>query len=67
MLPQLTENSRQRLSENKNYKIFLEEVKDPSEALRPFGSNDLQMEESVNILKDMILLRDRKAAVSLGG
>ncbi|AAP04938.1 S41 family peptidase [Chlamydia caviae] len=67
MLPQLTANSKQRLSENKNYKIFLDELKDPSEAIRPFGSNDLQMEESVNILKDMILLRERKAAISLGG
>ncbi|MFJ1509164.1 S41 family peptidase [Chlamydia crocodili] len=63
MLPQLTANSKQRLSENKNYKIFLDELKDPSEAIRPFGSNDLQMEESVNILKDMILLRDRKSLI----
>ncbi|MEF9496621.1 MULTISPECIES: tail-specific protease Tsp [Chlamydia] len=67
MLPQLTANSKQRLSENKNYKIFLDELKDPSDAVRPFGSNDLQMEESVNILKDMILLRHGKSAISLGG
>ncbi|BAE81591.1 cell division related penicillin-binding proteinase [Chlamydia felis Fe/C-56] len=67
MLPQLSANSQQRLNENKNYKIFLDELKGSSDEMRSFGSNDLQMEESVNILKDMILLRDRKASVSLGG
>ncbi|WP_348663726.1 tail-specific protease Tsp [Chlamydia vaughanii] len=67
MLPQLAANSQQRLETNKNYKIFLSELKEPSEAIRPYGSNDLQMEESVNILKDMILLRDKRVSCSLGG
>ncbi|EPP37747.1 hypothetical protein BOKEGFJH_00020 [Chlamydia avium] len=66
MLPQLIANSQQRLGTNKNYKIFQEKLKHTVKDSLTYGSNDLQMEESVNVLKDMILLRS-KQLYSLGG
>lgn len=58
MLPQLIANSHQRLKKNKNYSLFLEMLKQPDEDEKYYGSNDIQMEESVNIVKDMIFLRE---------
>ncbi|WP_201456671.1 S41 family peptidase [Chlamydia sp. 17-3921] len=60
MLPQLLKNSKQRLATNKNYQTFLSQLKTLEENENSYGVNDLQMEESVNILKDMILLRSHK-------
>ena len=56
MLPQLIANSQKRLEMNKNYKIFQEKLKHTIEDNQTYGSNDLQMEEAVNVVKDMILL-----------
>ena len=56
LLPTLVSNSERRVSENKNYQAFLKKVRDKEEAPH-FGENDLQMEESINIVKDMILLQ----------
>lgn len=67
MLPQLIANSKQRLEKNKNYKIFQDKLKQTVEDNLTYGSNDLQMEESVNVLKDMILLRNKHLGYSLGG
>ncbi|AAF39535.1 PDZ domain-containing protein [Chlamydia trachomatis] len=57
MLPQLVENSQQRLEKNKNFEIFVQHLKKTDKQEQSFGSNDLQMEETVNIVKDMILLQ----------
>lgn len=59
MLPQLIANSQKRLEMNKNYKIFQEKLKHTVEDNQTYGSNDLQMEEAVNVVKDMILLRHK--------
>jgi carboxyl-terminal processing protease len=56
-LPVLQENSEYRISKNKNYQIFLKDIKDAEPVKSSgFGKNDLQMEESINIIKDMIFL-----------
>ncbi|MFZ0566350.1 MAG: S41 family peptidase [Chlamydiales bacterium] len=57
MIPVLKENSRKRLVQNKNFQQFLKKAKEKSES--DFGSNDLQMEEAVSILKDMILISEK--------
>lgn len=55
----LQANSKQRLIDNLNYQKFIKHLQgDHTES--NFGANDLQMEESVNILKDMILLQKNK-------
>ncbi|MEG3030949.1 MAG: S41 family peptidase [Victivallaceae bacterium] len=61
ILPNLVINSKIRLENNRNYENFLSVLKNAFETTgtykeASFGSNDLQMEESVNIIKDMILL-----------
>lgn len=63
MLPQLSANSKQRLMTNRNYALFLENLKTPNSS-KTYGRNDIQMEESINILKDMILLQKQRASCS---
>jgi carboxyl-terminal processing protease len=53
-LTQLKANSKKRIESNRNYQIFINKLQHKEE--KEFGYNDLQMEESVNIVKDMILL-----------
>ena len=67
-LVQLQKNSKQRLANNKNYQAFLnlinhksaEPLKQDDDSEEPvkknFGSNDLQLAETYNIIKDMIYL-----------
>jgi len=50
----LKANSERRLQENKNFQAFLQTVQE--EEVAEYGQRDLQMAESVNILKDMIFL-----------
>ena len=60
MLPTLKENSHKRIEQNKNYQVFLKEIQQKVEPISEhFGCNDLQMEEAVNILKDMIFLSNQ--------
>ncbi len=62
MIPQLSLNSQKRLENNKNFQLFLQKIKEeikPDEVIE-YGSNDLQMDESVNIVKDMIFLSDQQ-------
>jgi carboxyl-terminal processing protease len=59
IIPILRTNSERRIQQNKNFQLFLKEVK---EELKPiqvatFGVNDLQMDEAVNIIKDIILIQ----------
>jgi len=82
LLPTLNKNSQYRLEHNKNYQAFLKQIKgikdesaseeseDESTSEQPgktdFGVDDLQMNEAVNIVKDMILLhsQDNKGVAS---
>jgi len=61
LVPQLKANSQKRVAQNRNFQIFLQKIKGelkPEEVLHS-GSNDLQMDESVNIVKDMIFLSNQ--------
>ncbi len=58
-LDALQVNSKQRVHNNKNYQNFLKELKkknfDEDEDPDQFGQNDLQLAETYNIVKDLIL------------
>lgn len=58
MIPSLKANSNRRIAQNRNFQLFLEKIKEEIEPIEvyKFGANDLQMDESVNIVKDMIFL-----------
>jgi len=58
MLPTLAKNSKYRIKNNPNYQLFLDNV-DKKEM--DIGSNDLQMQEAVNIVKDMISISHEKS------
>lgn len=63
-LTTLSTNSKKRIDDNKNYKNFLQEIQKSSEdesPLLPYGQNDLQLEETFNIMKDLILLINQKS------
>lgn len=58
-LPILAENSEKRLEADKFYQAFMEDIEldDPSpERLELYGQHDPQLKETVNIMKDLILL-----------
>ena len=57
----LKKNSDSRLTSNKNYQNFLKEIdkKDLSDdSPEEFGLNDLQLEETINIIKDLIFISE---------
>ncbi len=54
-------NSSERIAQNKNYQIFLKEISkkdEPIENPEFFGQNDLQLNETINIMKDLILFME---------
>jgi len=61
----LRKNSKARIDKDKNYQVFLKELdeleKDAEESdaeeVEAFGKNDLQLVETYNIMKDLILLQ----------
>ncbi len=58
-LDNIRKNSNFRIEKNLNYQSFLKEVKKEEfdiENMERYGQNDLQLEESLNIMKDLILL-----------
>lgn len=60
-LEQLKKNSDHRLTHDKNYQNFLKEIQKKSDEIDPenpeqFGQNDLQLQESYNLMKDLIFL-----------
>ncbi|MCF7852281.1 MAG: PDZ domain-containing protein [Simkaniaceae bacterium] len=60
-IPKLQENVEHRISLNPNYVAFLEDMKKdsddlPRDSTKKYGKNDLQLEESFNVMKDLILL-----------
>lgn len=58
----LKQNSAYRIENNKNYQIFLKDLKkkdtevEEPEDEDPFGKNDLQLNETYNVMKDLIFL-----------
>lgn len=73
MLPALRKNSEHRIAQNKNYQFFLKGAAESEESggsdeddwespgkNKTFGEDDLEMEEGVNVLKDMIALRSQE-------
>lgn len=62
-LEKLRKNSEMRINQNKNYQNFLKELtkKDElAESFEFFGQNDLQLTETLNVMKDFILFLDRE-------
>jgi carboxyl-terminal processing protease len=61
-LPTLQKNSQERIKNNKNYQNFLHEIKKKDdiedETSDHFGQNDLQLNETYNIMKDLIYLHE---------
>lgn len=60
----LKKNSEYRIGHDKNYQGFLKEIHKKSEDVdfenpEEFGQNDLQLQESYNIMKDLILMMQR--------
>ncbi len=56
-LTKLRENSTSRLKSNKDYQYFLDGLKEENEEEElHFTQNDLQLQETLNIIKDMIYL-----------
>jgi carboxyl-terminal processing protease len=70
-LDRLKENSAKRMSANKNYQQFLKALKDEEEEEEEeeatFGQNDLQLEETYSIMKDLILLLKLAPQQSVAG
>lgn len=78
LLPTLRKNSEYRIAHDKNYQYFLKdgneedlsEIEDewdvPGKKNKTFGEDDLQMQEGVNILKDMILLHSLENKTTQG-
>jgi carboxyl-terminal processing protease len=62
----LRKNAEYRIEHNKNYQTFLKEIKKEkdttieTETEEQFGQNDLQLTETYNIMKDLILLINEK-------
>ncbi|MBA3957744.1 MAG: PDZ domain-containing protein [Parachlamydiaceae bacterium] len=63
MLPALRKNSAKRIANNKEYQAIMQQA-ESSIGLPSFRENDPQMEEAVNIVKDMILLQQSKGTLS---
>lgn len=58
LIPILRVNSARRVEQNRNFQNFLKNVKEKVQPIESssFGVNDLQMDEGVNIIKDMIFM-----------
>lgn len=75
MLPTLKKNSAYRIEHNKNYQMFLKQLNgdevnmelfknsgendDIQDGQTNYGHEDLQMQEAVNVIKDMIYLHNK--------
>lgn len=59
----LKKHAEQRIANNKNYQNFLKEIEKKDELGEPtlfYGLNDLQLEETIKIMKDYILLAEKE-------
>lgn len=64
-LEALRKNSDQRLTLNQNYQNFLKEINKKDQLAEPvdnFGQTDLQLTETINVMKDLVLLMSLKKA-----
>lgn len=62
----LKQNSQERIMSNKNYQNFLKEIQNKegiTEALEEYGNNDLQIEETANIMKDLIYILEGEESI----
>ncbi|MFI5343109.1 MAG: S41 family peptidase [Chlamydiales bacterium] len=63
-LDQIQSNSEQRIQASLNYQNFLKELKKKedmdSDHVEKFGQNDLQLEETYDIMKDLIVILQEK-------
>lgn len=60
-IEKLKDNSKVRLENNLNYQNLMKEIKKKdagNDEVENFGQNDLQLEETTKIMKDLILLMD---------
>lgn len=59
-LAQLKKNSAYRILNNQNYQNLIKEIKKKNQGddspIEPFGQDDLQLQEGVNITKDLLML-----------
>lgn len=63
----LKKNSQQRITGNKNYQNFLAEIRKKrfdAESVEFFGQSDLQLAESMNIMKDLLFLMQVKDSMN---
>lgn len=61
-LPQLLKNSSHRLKNDLDHQNLLKAISNKNSSTAPsIGSNDLQLQEAVNIMKDLIFLKSRAA------
>lgn len=63
----LKKNAEQRVANNKNYQNFLKEMEKKDELIEStlfFGLNDLQLEETVKVMKDYILLAEKEKTLA---
>lgn len=72
MLPELRANSAARLASNQKYQAFLKNLEAHASQRLAQGSSvskdeDLQMSEALNILKDMLTIREQQGSVATGG
>lgn len=59
----LRKNAEKRIATNKNYQNFLKEITKKDELAETnlfFGLNDLQLEETIKVMKDYILLTEKE-------
>lgn len=60
----LKKNSEKRITKNLNYQNFLKEIRKEEfdiETMETYGQNDLQLEEALNIMKDLVLLESQSS------
>ncbi|MEM8727603.1 MAG: S41 family peptidase, partial [Chlamydiota bacterium] len=64
-IERLRKNSSRGIEQNRNYQNFLKELKKEAfdaDSMEKYGQNDLQLEESLNVMKDLILMERLQTA-----
>ena len=63
-IPPLAKHSQERITKNNNYQSFIKELKNTNKYefdLDLIGQNDLQLEEAMNVMKELIILSDKNS------
>ncbi len=61
-------NSQKRIELSKNYQNFLKEIQKKDnlgDQVEQFGVSDLQLDETINVMKDLLFIMDKPASVSV--